>query len=64
MPSMSYRELAALLREHGCQFVRSGKGDHEIWFSPLTRRKFTIPRRLKGEGTLRSILKAAGVRAE
>jgi hypothetical protein len=22
------------LKEHGCSFVRHGKGDHDIWFSP------------------------------
>jgi predicted RNA binding protein YcfA (HicA-like mRNA interferase family) len=64
MASMSYRELADLLRLHGCQFLRPGKGDHEIWFSPITNRKFTVPRRLKGEETLRNILKSAGVRPQ
>ncbi len=24
------RDLKRLLREHGCSFVRNGKGDHEI----------------------------------
>jgi hypothetical protein len=28
-------ELKRLLREAGCYFVRSGKDDHEIWFSPM-----------------------------
>jgi len=31
-------ELKRLLREAGCYFVRSGKGDHEIWFSPKVGR--------------------------
>jgi hypothetical protein len=29
-----------LLREAGCRFERQGKGDHEIWYSPVTRRRF------------------------
>lgn len=61
MASMSYRDLAALLRRHGCKFVRQGKGSHEIWHSPLTGRHFVVPRRIKGEGTLQEILKRSGV---
>jgi hypothetical protein len=28
------------LRAHGCYFERPGKGDHEIWYSPITQRRF------------------------
>src|SRR6266851_3632089 len=38
-----YRPLADLLREAGCRFERQGKGSHEIWYSPITRRTFTVP---------------------
>ena len=34
MASMSYRELVTLFHKNGIEFVRSAKGDHEIWFSP------------------------------
>jgi hypothetical protein len=37
MPKLA-DELKALLRNAGCTFVRQGKGDHEIWFSPITMR--------------------------
>jgi len=30
------RALKQHLREAGCQFERQGKGDHEIWYSPIT----------------------------
>jgi Holliday junction resolvase len=33
-----YRELVAILHEHGCTLVRKGKGSHEIWFSPVNGR--------------------------
>lgn len=52
MASMSYRELVTLFRKNGIEFVRSAKGDHEIWFSPITRRKLTVPRNLKGARAL------------
>jgi hypothetical protein len=29
-------ELKRLLKEAGCYFVRQGKGDHEVWYSPLS----------------------------
>jgi hypothetical protein len=32
-----------LLREAGCAFVRPGKGSHEIWHSPITKRNFPVP---------------------
>ena len=29
-------DILRLLRTAGCTFVRHGKGDHDIWFSPIT----------------------------
>ena len=60
MASLSYRQLVRLLKAHGCTFKRDARGDHEIW---MTRdgQPFTVPRTLKGEGTLRRILKIAGI---
>ena len=49
MASMSYRELVALFRKNGIEFVRAAKGDHEIWFSPIMRRRLTLPRNRKGK---------------
>jgi hypothetical protein len=34
------RAVKKLLRDAGCRFERQGKGDHEIWYSPLTERHF------------------------
>lgn len=36
------RELKRIPVEHGCRFVRQGKGDHEIWFSPITSLTFAV----------------------
>jgi len=60
MPSLSERELDALLRRNGCRLVRDG-AKHEMWWSPITGKSFIVPRRLKGEGTLRAILRDAGI---
>ena len=45
-----YRELVAILRANGCYIVRSGKGSHEIWFSPVNGRNVTVPRPTKSRG--------------
>ena len=45
-----YREIARKLRAGGFQFDRQAAGSHEIWYMP--------------EGTLRAILKQAGIEPE
>jgi len=37
------RALRDLLRAAGCTTVRQGKGSHEIWYSPITKRNFPVP---------------------
>jgi hypothetical protein len=34
--------VKAILSENGCTFVRRGKGDHEIWQSPISNRRFMV----------------------
>ncbi len=65
MASMSYRELTKLLRKHDCYYDRDAHGGgHEWWYSPITDRHFSVPKRLKGEGTLQRILKDSGLKAD
>jgi predicted RNA binding protein YcfA (HicA-like mRNA interferase family) len=56
-----YRELVAILRENGCRLVRQGKGSHEIWFSPVSRRHISVPRSTKSRHTANEVLKQAGL---
>ena len=56
-----YPTLARLLRAKGCASVRQGKGSHEIWFSPLTNRRFTVPRNTTKTHTANQVLKDAGL---
>ena len=37
-------QLKAILLKAGCRFERQGKGDHEIWFSPITGVRFPVDR--------------------
>ncbi len=54
-------KLQKWLKASGCRFVRQAKGDHEIWYSPLTRRRFVMDGGIKSRGTVGRILKRAGV---
>jgi len=49
------------LREHDCYHVRAGKGDHEIWHSPITNRHFTVDGKIKSRHTANGVLKQAGL---
>lgn len=63
MASLTYRELRQLLEANGCEYRRDARrGGHEIWVSPRNPKPFSVPKNLKGEGTLQSILKAAGLK--
>jgi hypothetical protein len=55
------RELKQHLREAGCVFERQGKGDHEIWYSPITGIRFVVDQRIKSRYTANAVLKQAGL---
>ena len=50
-----------LLKANGCYFVRYGKGDHEIWYSPITKRNVTVDGKIYPRHTANGILKDAGI---
>ena len=54
-------DLKRVLREAGCQFRRQGRGDHEIWFSPISSRCFTVDGKIKSRHTANALLKQAGL---
>jgi HicA toxin of bacterial toxin-antitoxin, len=54
-------EVKKILRENGCHFDRPGKGDHEIWFSPITKRKFPVDHKILSRHTANAVLKQAGI---
>ena len=55
------KRVREILREHGCYFVRRGKGDHDIWFSPITGRIVIVDGKIKIRHTANGIMKQAGV---
>jgi hypothetical protein len=53
--------LKEILRAHGCDFERPGKGDHEIWYSPVTKLRFPVDRKILSRHTANTVLKQAGI---
>lgn len=54
-------ELKRILRAAGCYFVRTGKGDHEIWHSPQSGRHITVDGKIKSRHTANAVLRQAGL---
>ena len=54
-------ELVRLLEEAGCRFERAGKGDHDVWYSPLTNLRFVVDAKIKSRHTANAVLKQAGL---
>jgi hypothetical protein len=55
------QQVKAILRENGCYFVRRGNGDHDIWYSPITDRRFPVDSKIKSRHTANGIMKQAGL---
>lgn len=54
-------QVKKLLLASGCRFERQGKGDHEIWYSPISERSFVVDSELKSRHTANGVLKQAGL---
>jgi predicted RNA binding protein YcfA (HicA-like mRNA interferase family) len=61
-----YKEIVRKLKACGFEFDRQAAGSHEIWFNHTANRYTTIPNHPGDmpEGTLRAILKQAGIEPE
>jgi len=55
------RVLRRVLQDAGCYFVRQGKGDHEIWHSPVTNAAFPVDGRTVSRHSANGVLKDAGL---
>jgi hypothetical protein len=40
---------------------RQGRGDHEIWYSPITERRFVVDSAIRSRHTANGVLKQAGI---
>jgi len=55
------KKVRQILREYGCNFVRHGKGDHDIWYSPKTNLPITVDGEIKSRHVANAIMKRAGI---
>ena len=50
-----------ILLQNNCSFILHGKGDHNIWHSPISNRNFTVDSKIKSRFTANAIMKQAGI---
>ena len=55
------KKVRKILLENNCYFERRGKGDHDIWYSPITNRYITVDSKIKSRHTANKILKDSGI---
>ena len=55
------KKVRQLLKDNGCSFVRHGKGDHDIWYSPIVKKNFPVDSKIKSRHTANSIMKQSGI---
>jgi len=56
------KKVRKVLSENGCHFVRHGRGDHDIWFSPINNRNFTVDGKISIRHVANGIMKQAGIK--
>lgn len=63
LSGLKYAKVIKKLHSYGFVFYQNAAGSHEIWYNPQTNRYTTIPNHPGDlpEGTLRAILKQAGI---
>lgn len=55
------KKVRKILLEHGCQFVRHGKGDHDIWNNPRNGVSVAVDGKIKSRHSANAILKEIGI---
>jgi len=55
------KKVRKKLAEYNCEFVRRGKGDHDVWYSPLSNNTFPVDGKIKSRHMANKIMKQAGI---
>ena len=55
------KKVREILKENGCTFVRRGKGNHDIWHSPLSNKNFPVDTKIKSRHTANAIMRQSGI---
>jgi hypothetical protein len=55
------KAVRKILKENGCNFIRRGKGDHDIWYSPLSKQNFPVDGKIKSRHVANAVMKQSGI---
>lgn len=55
------KKVRKVLSDNGCEFVRHGKGDHDIWYSPIVNLNVSVDGTIKSRHSANKVLKKAGI---
>jgi len=55
------KAVRKILQDNDCYLVRRGKGDHSIWYSPITKQNFPVDGKIKSRHTANAIMRQSGV---
>jgi len=55
------KRVREMLKANGCYFLRRGKGDHDIWYSPITNQNFPVDGKIKSRHIANTIMKQSGI---
>ena len=56
------KKVREMLLQNGCYFIRRGKGDHDIWHSPITDKNFPVDTKIKSRHVANLIMKQSGIK--
>lgn len=56
------KKVRLILSQYGCYFQRHGRGDHDIWYSPIVNRIVVVDNKIKSRHTANIIMKQAGIK--
>ena len=55
------KQVKAILSTNGCTFKRNGKGDHAIWYSPITNNIVVVDSQIRKRQMANGVMKQAGI---
>ena len=55
------KKVRKVLSANNCNFVRRGKGDHDVWYSPISNASFPVDNKIKSRHMANGIMKQAGI---
>ena len=55
------KKIKKILSANGCYFVRHGKGDHDVWYSPISKRNVILDGSIVKKTSANGVLKDAGI---